>query len=1120
MKREARVTLILALQILSYFTSSDVKRPIFGCHLLDFTFNRSFTLSYMDFGPGLRLFSRLIAQDHLASRSAMYSKTLRNLSQVITGHRSICKPLYRRCRAGRRVRVRTLNIVQPITASQLTHDDLRSSSSSAYRGVNKAATTRTVNLHNLRSLPRAPTSYPSSKLLNFANVNTQSIRNKVADVSDHVIESKIDLCAITETWVKDQDTFTVASLNSVDGYAFKYFPRLADRQGGGTGLMYRDNLKVKFVNGHEHKSFEFSMWNIGVDNKNINLIIIYRPPYSPAHRVPASVFFQEFSSFLEEHVLCPQSLLITGDFNFHLDVLSDYETKKFNDILCTFGLTQHVTVPTHVSGHTLDPIITRCSNDIVINCPYTTLTISDHSFVLCKLGIPRPHLQVKEVTYRNLKNISLEAFKDDINSSALINKPPDTLTDLVQCYNDSLEEVLDKHAPRKTKVLVVRPKVPWYTDDLKQLKSLRRKLERKLVKSNSENTRRAYAEIRAKYSSLLNQARKVYYTSLIDNCEGDSKKLFRVVNSLCSHKRQSHTWPSQTAYHHLANAFGEFFVKKISIIQEKIGNTDITQPLVQLEAREPDVKLSEFSCVSEEEIIAIIGSSSSTSCRLDPIPTPLLKQSVDVLARVITGIINLSLKEGVVPNDWKVAHVTPLLKKAGLAATFNNFRPVSNLAFISKILEKVVLHQILSHCSNFAPLPVNQSSYRQFHSTETALLKVQSDILMNMDKQEITLLVLLDLSAAFDTIDHGILLDILERDFGITDSALKWIKSYISSRRQCIIVDDSTSKEFDIDCGIPQGSCLGPILFLLYSSKLFQIASSHLPEIHGFADDTQLYLSFKPDEASSQEAILRMEHCISDMRSWMISNRLLINDSKTEFLIIGSRQQLSKVNISCVRVGDSLISSAKNARNLGAWFDSSMSMEVHISKTCGKAFRGLYNIRQIRKFLTPDSTKTLVHAFVTSHIDYCNSLLFGLPRYHLDRLQKVLNAAARLIHLVPKFAHITSTLMDLHWLPVEFRIQYKILLLVHKCLHGQAPQYLSQSLFIKPPGKYNLRRTQQPASLIIPRTKCKSFGDRSFNFSGPFLWNNLPNELKLILNIDSFKKQLKTYLFRKAYQLM
>ena len=249
----------------------------------------------------------------------------------------------------------------------------------------------------------------------------------------------------------------------------------------------------------------------------------------------------------------------------------------------------------------------------------------------------------------------------------------------------------------------------------------------------------------------------------------------------------------------------------------------------------------------------------------------LIVQCIDELLPVITSILSLFLQSGYFAEQWKEALVHPLLKKSGLDLKFQNLRPVSNLPFISKLTESAVANQMQTHMSVNHMYPVFQSAYRKQHSTETVLLKVHNDILMNMNKQRVTLLVLLDLSAAFDTVNHDILLSRLQSNIGIGGSVLSWFESYLSGRSQRIFVNGSVSNKFHLPCGVPQGSCLGPLLFNIYASKIFDI-NRHLPDVHCYADDTQLYLSFSPTNlANQQEAINAMESCIRDIKSWMCS---------------------------------------------------------------------------------------------------------------------------------------------------------------------------------------------------------------------------------------------------------
>ena len=231
----------------------------------------------------------------------------------------------------------------------------------------------------------------------------------------------------------------------------------------------------------------------------------------------------------------------------------------------------------------------------------------------------------------------------------------------------------------------------------------------------------------------------------------------------------------------------------------------------------------------------------------------------------------------------------------------------------------------------------------------------------------------------------------------------------------------------------------------------------YLPDAHCFADDRQLYLSFKPLGNTTQvDAIQAMEKCIDAVSKWMIQDRLMINDDKTEVLLVGTRQQLDKLHSCSITVSNNRISPSPCVKNLGSWFDSNLSMTDHINKACTAAFYHLHNLRRIKKYRSRDSLITLVHAFITSR---CNCLLFGLPKAEIAKLQRVQNVAARLILGIGKFSHITAALYELHRLPVSLRIDYKILLLTFKCIYGLAPTYLSDLISIKSNSLYNLKST-------------------------------------------------------------
>jgi len=298
-------------------------------------------------------------------------------------------------------------------------------------------------------------------------------------------------------------------------------------------------------------------------------------------------------------------------------------------------------------------------------------------------------------------------------------------------------------------------------------------------------------------------------------------------------------------------------------------------------------QLSEFSLTTEKEVRKVIQQSANKSCELDPIPTWLLKECLNELLPLITKLVNASLQAAHVPTTFKSSRIRPLIKKPGLDQNeMKNYRPVSNLPFISKILEKVVDNQLERHLNNHNLHEERQSAYRKFHSTETALLRVQSDILQSLDQNEATILVMLDLSAAFDTIDHTTLLNRLEQHFGITNKPLRWMKSYLTDRYQTVCIDGELSKPVLMTYSVPQGSVLGPKNYSLYTKPVGAICRKHNLQHHFYADDSQLYMSFKPkDSVSREDALQRIEACVTDIVLWMNNNLLKINADKTEVII-------------------------------------------------------------------------------------------------------------------------------------------------------------------------------------------------------------------------------------------
>ena len=330
-------------------------------------------------------------------------------------------------------------------------------------------------------------------------------------------------------------------------------------------------------------------------------------------------------------------------------------------------------------------------------------------------------------------------------------------------------------------------------------------------------------------------------------------------------------------------------------------------------------------------------------------------------------------------------------------------------------------------------------------------------------------------------------------------------------------IDVSESDKHSLLCGVPQGSVLGPILYLLYTSPLGDILRRHNMSFHFYADDTQLYTTFTyNNEFECNNTMARLHDCLADIDTWMTLNRLKLNKGKTELLVLHSRHRPPPA-FAPLKIGSEVILPSDSARNVGVIFDNTMTMVPPIHSTCKSAFYHLRNIARIRKFISPKTTETLVHAFVNSKLDYSNSLAYGLPKYLLQKLQYVQNAAARLITGIRKHDHITPILMDLHWLPVNERIQFKILLLTFKSLNGLAPVYIDEKIQRYVPN----RKLRSSSAFLLKQNKwnLKSYGFRTFTVAAPFLWNSLPLEVKSSPSLNIFKFKLKTHLFKCAFNL-
>jgi hypothetical protein len=943
--------------------------------------------------------------------------------------------------------------------------------------------------------------------MRIATLNARSMRYKAPAISDFVFGKSLDIIGITETWLTSKETTAGLADITPSGYSFHQAPRRG-KTGGGVGLFVSPAFKFLPITLPKQASFEAICGKITGSNSTgnkvcFNILNLYCPRKD-------SRFLDEFQDILAHLSSLPHDSIIMGDFNLHVDVPSN-ATTEFLETLSSFDLHQHVDFPTHILGHTLDLIIT--STALKLKSVIPSDRFSDHFSVIAEVDAEVfTRTERKTVVFRNIRSIDTDAFQDDIRRSELIANPARNAADFAKQYHDTLAVILDRHAPLKQKKVSPKPVNPWMTPEILGAKRHRRYLERIWRKNPTALNRSRFTRQTHLCNRIMSKAKSAYFSDLIRDNSTDQRTLWGVFDKIL-HRRPAKFLPEFTSLSDLAKTFGSYFVDKISLIRSSFA--DVPSSETCLPARPESAKLLSFSPVSEDEIRKLILTSPTKSCDLDPIPTVLLKSCIDVLLTPITSLINMSLSEGKFPSAFKIAHVVPLLKKPSLCKeTMKNYRPVSNLCFISKLLEKVVASRLKSHVDLSKLSNPFQSAYRKLHSTETALLKIHNDILMAMDKGRVTALVLIDLSAAFDTIDHSILTHRLENWFGISGLALHWLSSYLTDRSQRVKLDDCLSPNVSIPFGVPQGSVLGPLLFSLYTTPLSNVIENHSVPHQLYADDTQLYISFSAND--SAESLHSLQSCLESVQNWMFLNKLKLNPDKTEFLLIGHEQQRKKYlsQFPIPLMGVDTKPAEKPARNLGVMFDNNFNFRSHVSQVCSSCYYHIRDMRRIRRHLSLDNAKSLASALVSSRLDYCNSLLFNIADKDMRRLQRVQNSLARVVTRSNLLAHSAPLRQSLHWLPVSFRIEFKINVLTFKTLSTGQPSYL-YGVLNKATQSRSLR-SNKGLKLFVPRVRT-NMGKRAFSSCGPVLWNKLPLSLRSATSAVTFRKHLKTHLFGIAY---
>ena len=586
--------------------------------------------------------------------------------------------------------------------------------------------------------------------------------------------------------------------------------------------------------------------------------------------------------------------------------------------------------------------------------------------------------------------------------------------------------------------------------------------------------------------------------------------MFKSISELWNKTKQS-TLPSIVEDEvTLANEFNHFFSDKVEKLRKTFPAESCAISQLSLSTSSSDTsstcsELHTFRPSDLQELSEILSSMTLKNSFDDPLPAPLYKSSMEILLPYILELVNLSLSSGNM-SGLKESTISPILKELSLDPNvLINFRPIFNLQFLSKLIEKVVLKRLTNHMTENNLHCHSQFGYKKAHSTESLLLQIVDETLIGFERKTSTVLILLDMSAAFDTVDLKKLTVILENKIGIKGTALQWFRSFLFDRQQRVKIYGFTSDLLVTLYGVPQGSVLGPVHFNIYVASLSDVMKNAGVFSSSYADDTnmRIQLSLQFQYFNISQFIPKL---IGEVQSWMYEHFLKLNPQKTEIILLYPPQEKNISKLNGVFVDNDC---QRFSENLD--LDSNLSFDRHVNYIVTTSLYHLKNISKIKRYLTASETETVVHAFLSNKLDYCNSLLFGVNQVTISKLQTVQNKAARIVLGLSPFSSVTDDMLSkLHWLKLDQRIIFKILLFVHKFFINAAPRWFSEQLII----------IDIEERLLHKFYFNSTSGRRSFTYVAPRFWNCLQKDIRMLNDTEKFKLSIKTVLFKNTNNII
>ena len=944
----------------------------------------------------------------------------------------------------------------------------------------------------------------STKGFHLSNLNIRHIVPKIDELRILMAnQSCPDVIGLCETFL----TCNISDNQiAIDGFDFIRKDRsdTQNKNGGGIILYFRKSLNCKRRRELEISEIETLWAEIALPNSKPFLICsVYRPPCASSAWID---LFEEELSIAQTTGL---EMILMGDFNIDLRSCTNH---KWRNLLQLFDLSQLVTEPTRVtqtSSSLIDHVYSSNPENIS-ECFVPFYSISDH-FPVCltrKISCKVTKSEHTTSSYRCFKNFNEAMFLSDLSNDLSRFSPnnSDIDTDFMVWHSLILKQ-LDSHAPIKTKRVKSKRLPNWFTPEISQSRKMRDHCKR--MKKWAD-----YKRYRNKTKDLIRKAKRKHFSESVINSR-DTRTIwqhFRTVNNKSNTSNSN--LPEELIINNerittsldIASKLNNYF----SSISELLNGNEIhTSPLDVTELKRfinskiPGEVHFYIPPITNEQVASFIHTlDTSKATGLDGIGPRIIKMAIHSICPSIAALINKSLRIGKFPCQLKLAKVFPIFK-GGCKSDPSNYRPISILPTISKIFEKHINKHLMAYLNKYKLIHESQSGFRQKHSCQTALVKLIDHWMTCIDNGDIIGTLFLDFRKAFDLVNHSILIQKLSL-YKFSGSALQWFISYLDSRQQAIDNGQGLSEFSKLQSGVPQGSILGPTLFLMFINDL--PLNMKYCEADLFADDTTVYT-----HSSNTNVIeTKLQNDFHAANTWCLQNKMQINYDKTTCMTIGTRKKVDNSNVLTLQLNNTCIANVKKQKLLGIYIDENLTWTAHIDYLCTVISSKISLLRQLSTYVPVDIQKLFYQGYILPLLDYGSITWGSTSSTNIDRLLKLQKRAARIILRAEYTTPSATMFQQLEWQRIDTRLNYNKAILTYKALNSLTPEYISNLL--KPTSQthtLSLRSTAN-GTLSIPRSRTKLF-DGSFSCSAPKLWNSLPQSIKMSPSLNVFKKTVKQY---------